>query len=311
MTPDGRIVVVGGGPAAAGVVEGYRGAGGDRPITVVSADRHPPYRRPPLSKALLRGETEPEEVLLAPAASYAERDVELRLETSATGLDLARREVLLADGCLPFDELVVATGSRARRLPLPGFELEGVHVLRTLDDAVGIREQARGGGRAVVVGAGFIGLEVASSLRALGVDVSLLATGSAILAAVGAPELSRHLASRAEEEGVELLAGDSPRQFEGDGRLAGVTTTRGRELAADLVVVGVGVELALEWVDGTGLEGDNGIPVDERFRTAVAGVYAVGDVAPLLRPGPRPPASDRALVERGLPGKAARGAARR
>jgi NADPH-dependent 2,4-dienoyl-CoA reductase/sulfur reductase-like enzyme len=278
------VLIVGGGPAAAGVAEGYRGAGGERPVIVVSADRHPPYRRPPLSKALLRGETAPADVLLAPGGSYAERDVELRLETEATGLDLERREVLVGDDRLPFGELVIATGSLPRRLPLPGAGLDGVHVLRTLDDALAIRKRAEAGARAVVVGAGFIGLEVASSLRTLGLDVSVLATGSAILSAVSSPELSRHLARRAGEEGVELLTGEGPARFVGDGRLTGVRTTTGRELEADLAVVGAGVELAVDWLAGSGLEIGDGIAVDERFRTHFDGVYAVGDVAHFYDP---------------------------
>jgi len=284
MPSSDRIVVVGGGPAAAGVVDGYRGAGGERPVTVVSADRHPPYRRPPLSKALLRGESAAADVLLAPATSYADRDVVLRLETPATGLDLERREVLVGDERLPFGELVIATGSQPRRPPIPGFDLEGGHVLRTLDDSLAIRAHAEAGAQAVVVGAGFIGLEVASSLRTLGVDVTLLATGSAILSAVGSPELSRHLARRAEDEGVELLTGDGPARFAGDGRMAKVRTTTGRELEADLAVVGAGVELALDWLDGSGLEVGDGIAVDERFRTSTPGVYAVGDVAHFYDP---------------------------
>jgi 3-phenylpropionate/trans-cinnamate dioxygenase ferredoxin reductase component len=284
VTTREHVVIVGGGPAAAGVVEGYRGAGGERPVTVVSADRHPPYRRPPLSKALLRGETQPDDILLAPVAAYAERDAELRLETAATGLDLERQEVLVGDGRLPFGQLVIATGSRPRRLQLPGFELDGVHVLRTLDDALAIREQAQAGARAVVVGAGFIGLEVASSLRTLGVDVAVLASGSAILAAVASPELSRHLARRAEEEGVQLLVGDSPVRFEGDGRLERIVMATGRELAADLAVVGAGVELSLDWLDGSGLAVDDGIAVDERFRTPIPRVHAVGDVAHFYDP---------------------------
>jgi 3-phenylpropionate/trans-cinnamate dioxygenase ferredoxin reductase subunit len=142
VTPSDRIVVVGGGPAAFGFVEGYRRAGGRAPLTIVSADSQPPYLRPPLSKALLRGETTPEDVFLASRASYAEPHVELRLEPLATGLDLERRELILGDERLPFGELVITTGSPARRLSLAGFDLEGVHVLRPLDDALAIRHRA-------------------------------------------------------------------------------------------------------------------------------------------------------------------------
>ncbi len=274
-----RIAVVGGGVAAAGVVAAYREAGGQAPVTVVSADRHPPYRRPPLSKQLLRGELDAEATLLAPLASYAERDVELRLQTEATGVDLERRELLLGDERLPFGRLVIATGSAPRRLDVPGFDLDGVHVFRTLDDALAVRERARAGARAVIVGTGFIGMETASSLRRLEVEVTMLDPGGAPFRSLGSPEFSEHLARRAREEGVELLAGDAPAAFVGNGSFEVVRTAGGRELAADFAIVGAGVDLALGWVEGAGLELANGVPVDERFRTAVDGVYAIGDVA--------------------------------
>src|SRR3954454_13034984 len=190
-----EIAIVGGGLAGGRVAESYREAGGAGSVTLVAGEAHPPYHRPPLTKRLLRGEAEAADTYLAPADHYDELDVDLRLGTTATGLDVGRRELLLADGTtLGFDQLVVATGAAPRRLPVPGGDLAGIHTLRTLDNSLAIREAAETAKRAVVIGTGFIGLETAASLRAQGVDVTIVDMAAAPFQALGAPEFSAYLA---------------------------------------------------------------------------------------------------------------------
>jgi NADPH-dependent 2,4-dienoyl-CoA reductase/sulfur reductase-like enzyme len=274
------IVIVGGGLAGGRVAESYREHGGTGRVALVAAEPHPPYHRPPLTKRLLRGEAEAADTLLAPAERYAELDVDLRLGTTATALDLDRRAIVLGDGeTVAFEQLVIATGAAPRRLPVPGAELDGVHTLRTLDDALALRRHAATATRAVVVGTGFIGLETAASLRGRGVEVTIVDMAAAPFQALRAPAFSAYLVDLYAAHDVPMLLQDGIAGFQGGSRVESVSTTSGRELRADLVVVGVGVGPSTAWLDGSGLELDNGVVVDSHFRTNVDGVYAVGDVA--------------------------------
>src|SRR5436305_4526631 len=186
-----EIAIVGGGLAGGRVAESYREAGGAATVTLVAGEAHPPYHRPPLTKRLLRGEAEAADTFLAPADHYGELNVDLRLGTTATSLDVERRELRLADGtALVFDRLVIATGAAPRRLPVPGGDLGGVHTLRTLDDSLAIREAAQTAKHAVVIGTGFIGLETAASLRAHGLDVTIVDMAAAPFHALAAPDVA-------------------------------------------------------------------------------------------------------------------------
>lgn len=255
--------------------EGYEGR-----LVLVGEERHVPYERPPLSKEYLRGEAPFEQALVRAADFYAGHDIETRLGVRALRIDAAGRIVELADGDrLHYDKLLVATGARNRRLDIAGLGLEGVFDLRTVDDADRIRAVALPGRKAVVVGMGFIGSEVAASLRQLGVEVAVVAPGSAPLERVLGQEVGGVLASIHREKGVELLFGDSVTAFEGSGRLERVVTASGRRIDCDFAVIGVGVEPAVELAAGTGVEVDNGIVVDEYCRTRVDEIYAAGDVA--------------------------------
>jgi NADPH-dependent 2,4-dienoyl-CoA reductase/sulfur reductase-like enzyme len=279
------IAIVGGGLASARVVSGYREAGGEEAIVLISADSDPPYHRPPLSKRVLRGEQEPEEALVQPQEWYAEHGADLRLRTHVESLDLDARELRLADGeRLGFGRLVIASGAWPRRLDVPGGTLDGVHTLRTLGDARGLRDSAAAAERAVVVGTGFIGLETAASMRSIGVDVTLVASGYELFGALAAPPFSAHLARVYTDRGVTLLLGEGVEAFLGEDRLSGVRLTSGQELPADLVVVGVGVDPLTGWLEGSGLEIENGVVVDERYATSADGVYAIGDVAAFYDP---------------------------
>jgi 3-phenylpropionate/trans-cinnamate dioxygenase ferredoxin reductase subunit len=272
------IVIVGGGLASARVVSAYREAGGDDAITLVSGDNHPPYHRPPLSKRFLRGETEREDTYVQSPDWYREQRVDLRLETNAQSIE--GRELVLEGGeRLPFERLVLATGARPRTFGWPGEELDGVHVLRRIDDSAAIREQARDAGSAVVVGAGFIGCEVAASLRTLGLEVALVAPDDGLYAAFGCRELSEALNDVYRNRGITLRLGQGVTELRGNGRVESLVTSEGEELAGRLAVLGLGVVPNTELAAAAGAELGNGIAVDERFETTVPGIYAAGDVA--------------------------------
>ncbi|MGB9308710.1 MAG: FAD/NAD(P)-binding oxidoreductase [Mycobacterium sp.] len=276
MTENG-IVIVGGGLAAARTAEQLRRAEYTGPILIVSDEVHLPYDRPPLSKELLRKEVD--DTALKPREWYDEKDITLRLGSAATGLDTAAQTVTLADGTvLGYDELVIATGLVPRRIPsFP--DLEGVRVLRSFDESMALRTHASAAKRAVVIGAGFIGCEVAASLRGLGVDVVLVEPQPTPLASVLGEQIGELVSRLHRDEGVDVRTGLGVAEVRGDGHVDSVVLTDGAELSADLVVVGIGSRPATEWLDGSGIEVDNGVICDEAGRTSAPNVWALGDVA--------------------------------
>jgi 3-phenylpropionate/trans-cinnamate dioxygenase ferredoxin reductase subunit len=279
------LVVVGGGLTSARAVKSYREAGGEGEVVLLSADAAVPYHRPPLSKRYLRGEAEREDTYVEQPGFYAEHGIDLRLETWVAALDTDARELELEGGeRLAYERLLVASGAFPRRLDVPGADLEGVHTLRRLDDSTGIREAARNADTAVVVGAGFIGTEVAASLRALGVDVALVHRGDALFELLRSPEVSAHFDALYRRNGVELVFGDELAELRGDGRVTAAVTAGGRELPADLVVTGVGVVPSVAWLEASGVELDDGVVVNERFETNAPAVWAAGDVANFYDP---------------------------
>lgn len=272
------LVVVGASLAGLRAVESARRTGFSGRVVLVGVEEHLPYDRPPLSKAFLSTGAEPAPPTYRERAALAELDVELRLGSPATGLDLGTRRVRLADDEVPYDALVLATGASPRTLPGP--PLDGVHVLRTLDDARAVRAGLDAGARTVVVGAGFIGSEVASAARERGLPVTVLEAAAApALRAVGpvAAGLCAGLHARA---GVDLRCGTAVDGLVGeDGRVTGVRLHDGEVLPADLVVVGIGCAPATGWLESSGLVLDDGVRCDERLTTSAAGVFAAGDVA--------------------------------
>jgi len=274
------IVIVGAslaGGTAAGVLrnEGYDGV-----ISLVGAEEEPPYERPPLSKEFLRGELSFEDALVRPASWYEEHDVDARFGIRAVQIDVHAREVVVAGGeRLPFDRLLVSTGGRNRRLEVPGVELPGVFDLRYHRDAQRIRDAATEGARVVCVGMGFIGAEVAASLRTIGRDVTVVEIFETTLYRILGPEIGRVLEGVHRDHGVTMLFSDSVERFEGDGKLERVVTDSGKEIDADVAVIGVGTEPAVEIMAGTGLDQGGGIPVGPGLRTTVPHVFAAGDVA--------------------------------
>jgi 3-phenylpropionate/trans-cinnamate dioxygenase ferredoxin reductase component len=275
--PEKGVVIVGGGLAAVRTAEQLGRAGYVGRLTIVSDEVHLPYDRPPLSKEVLRSEVD--DVTLKPREFYDERNITLRLGSAATSLDTAAQTVTLGDGTiLGYDELVIATGLVPRRIPaFPS--LDGIRVLRSFDESLALRKHASAARRAVVVGAGFIGCEVAASLRRLGVEVVLVEPQPAPLAVVLGPQIGGLVARLHRAEGVDVRTEVGVADVRGDNRVDAVVLTDGTEVVADLVVVGVGARPATEWLDGSGIEVDNGVICDAAGRASAPNVWALGDVA--------------------------------
>lgn len=270
-------MIVGGGLAAARTAEQLRREDYPGPITIVSDEPHLPYDRPPLSKEVLRSEVD--DVTLKPREFYDERDITLRLGSAAAGVDTAARTVTLVDGTvLGYDDLVIATGLVPRRIPsMP--DLDGICVLRSFDESLALRRAASTARRAVVIGAGFIGCEVAASLRGMGLAVVLVEPQAAPLASVLGEEIGSLVARLHRDQGVDVRTGVGVARLRGDGRIDSVVLSDGAEISTDLVVVGIGSHPATGWLDSSGIELDNGVLCDAVGRTSAPNVWALGDVA--------------------------------
>lgn len=273
------VVVVGGSLAGLRAVEALRRRGYGGRITWIGAERSPPYDRPPLSKQVLRGEWPPSRVTLAPRPSYEELELDMRLGVRATSLDCRQRRVQLSDGSdVGFDGLVIATGAAPRTLP-DSKHLEGVHVLRTLDDALAIRRVLSLTPRVAIVGAGFIGLEVAASCRSLGLDVTVVETAAVPLSIPLGGAMGSAIADVHRGRGVKLRTGVAVESLLGEHRVEGLRLADGTTVPADLVVVGIGVVPETAWLEGSGVALDHGVSCDSRCSTSVPGIVACGDVA--------------------------------
>ncbi len=276
------IVVVGGGVAAAKAVETLRDGGYDGSLTVLAAEPLLPYDRPPLSKEVLKGEDEPDSTTLLDQSWYAERDVDVRLGVRASGLDLDGHRVRTRDGGeVAYDRLLLATGSGVRTLPVSGADLTGVLTLRTLEDSVHLRDQLDEQPRVVVVGAGWIGLEVAAAARGYGAEVTVVSPEAPLEAVLGS-RMSDVFAGLHREQGVDLRIGPGIEAFRGHDRVEVVVTDDGESIEADLVVVGIGVVPHVELAREAGLaieDATGGVRVDASLRTSHPDVLAVGDIA--------------------------------
>lgn len=275
-------VIVGGGLAGAKAAETLRAEGFAGPVVVVGAEAETPYERPPLSKGYLLGTASRESAQVHEPAWFADQDVDLRTGVRAVRLDAAAHRLRLDDGAeLGYAKLLLAVGSSARRLPVPGADLDGVRYLRTLADADRLRADLSGGGRRVViVGAGWIGLEVAAAARHHGNDVTVVEPQPTPLHAVLGPEIGAVFARLHRDHGVDLFTDTTVRELRGTGgRVGTVVTDRHAGLAADLVVVGVGAVPNVDLAAAAGLEVDNGVVTDHALRTSAPDVFAAGDVA--------------------------------
>jgi 3-phenylpropionate/trans-cinnamate dioxygenase ferredoxin reductase subunit len=272
------IVVVGAGVAGATAAATLRDLGFDGEVVLIGEEPLAAYERPPLSKEYLRGESDL--LWVRPDGWYAEHGIDARFGARAERVDVTGRAIELAGGeRIAFDQAVIATGARNRRFDWPGLDLPGVHDLRFAPDADEIREQASTASKAVLVGMGFIGSEVAASLRDLGLDVTVVEFTATPLERVLGPQLGAAIEALHRDHGVEMVFGDAAERFEGDGRFEALVTRGGRRIEGDLAVVGVGVEPVTDAWEAGGGAVENGITVDATLRSAVDGVWAIGDVA--------------------------------
>jgi 3-phenylpropionate/trans-cinnamate dioxygenase ferredoxin reductase subunit len=285
MSSERTFVIVGASLAGAKAAEALRHEGFDGRVVLVGEEAERPYERPPLSKDYLRGEAGREKVYVHDEGFYADQGIELRTSTRVAAIEPAAGQVVFDDGSrLAYERLLLATGAVPRRLSVPGWDLPGVHALRTLDDAESLRTAITPGSRVVVVGAGWIGSEVAASARQMGAEVVLIERSDLPLERVLGAELGAVYRDLHLDHGVELLPGTGVEAFAGARSVEEVRTTDGRRIACDLVVVGVGVVPRVELAEAAGLVLDNGIAVDERLETSAPGVFAAGDVAAAFHP---------------------------
>jgi 3-phenylpropionate/trans-cinnamate dioxygenase ferredoxin reductase subunit len=273
-----HLVVVGGGQAAAQAVQMLRQHHYTGAITLLADEPYAPYQRPPLSKKYLAGEMPRERLLLRPATFYAEKGITLELGCRAAEIELTARRVRLADGrTLHYDRLLLATGSRPRRLDVPGTALRGVHYLRTIADVDAIVAELTAGARVALIGAGFIGLEAAAVLRQRGFDVTVVEAFERVLGRAVGPEVARFYEDCHRAAGVEIHCGAGVRALAGTDRVTAIETTDDRRFPCDVAIIGVGVVPNVELATAAGLACDNGIAVDELARTADPNVVAAGD----------------------------------
>ncbi|MCE2715188.1 MAG: FAD-dependent oxidoreductase [Acidibacter sp.] len=272
------VAIIGAGQAAAQLIDSLRRRGHAGAITLVG-DEGFPYQRPPLSKKYLAGELGLDRLQLRQPSYFDEQRVELRLGRRATAIDRHPKQVQLVGGAtLDYEHLIIATGSHPRRLKMPGADLAGVHYLRSLSDADHLRTEVHVGQRAVIIGGGYIGLEVAATLRQLGMEVTVLEMADRVMNRVVAEPVSRYYEREHASHGVkiELDVGVLALQGDTNGRVCAVETNRGA-IAANLVVVGIGVLPTDELAQNAGLACDNGIVVDEYCRTSDQAIFAIGD----------------------------------
>ncbi|HEV2459623.1 MAG TPA: FAD-dependent oxidoreductase [Ktedonobacterales bacterium] len=284
-------VIVGAGLAGGNAAVTLREEGWRGRILLLGKEPGIPFGRPPLSKTYLRGEEDLSAWYVRPASWYGDHDIELRTGVAVQHVDIAQKQLRPAGGAhgdtLDYDKLVLCTGATNRPLAVPGATLPGIFQLRIIAECEAIRQAAKPGARAVVVGRGFIGAEVAASLRQMGVEVTAILRGAAPLASVLGAEVAAVLATIHREHGVHLMTHDQVIGFEGDtgnSRVERVLTAAGNRVACDLAVVGLGVTPAVDALAGSGIALDNGILVDARCQTSVPDVFAAGDVANLLHP---------------------------
>ena len=272
------VVIAGAGHAAGQVVASLRQKRFDGAIVLIGEERWLPYQRPPLSKKYLAGELPAERLYFKPPDFYDDPAIDVRLNSRVTAIDPDNHDIETATGeKIRYDKLVLALGSRARSLDVSGSELDGVHYLRTIDDVDRIRGDIDRAQDVAIIGAGYIGLEVAAVIRQLGRNVTILEMADRVMSRVVSPAVSDFYQAQHEKHGVMLLLSTGLEAFTGDGRVNAVRTTAGQTIPADTVVVGVGIVPNTELAATSGLDVDDGIVVDDRCRTSNIDIYAVGD----------------------------------
>jgi 3-phenylpropionate/trans-cinnamate dioxygenase ferredoxin reductase subunit len=282
---DQTFVIVGASLAGAKAAAELREQGFDGRVVLVGAEPEPPYERPPLSKDYLRGESERQKAFVHEDGFYGDREIELLCGSTVAKLDPQASEVSLDDGrTIAYDKVLLATGAEPRRISVPGADLDGVLYLRTIADSEALQERFAAGGRVAVVGAGWIGSEVAASARQKGLEVTLIDPLALPNERIFGPEIGSFYRDVHAQHGIDLALGDGVEAFEGDTAVSAVRTSSGRTVQCDFAVVGVGVTPRVQLGADAGLEIDNGIVVDESLRSSVPNVYAAGDVANAWHP---------------------------
>ena len=275
-----HFVIVGGGQAAAQTIQTLRQNKFDGRITLVGDEIYPPYQRPPLSKKYMAGELQRDRLFLRPLTFYERSNVDLELGTRAVELDPINSQVRLDnDRILKFDGLMLATGSRVRRLELPGSGLDGIHYVRTLADVDAIIPRLKTAKRLVIIGAGYIGLEVAAVSVSAGLEVTILEATERAMARTVSSEISKFYSDYHVRAGVNLKCSTIINRFEGNGHVRAVETTDGQKFTCDLVIIGIGIEPEIELAEAAGLPCNDGIIVDEFACTASQNIFAAGDCA--------------------------------
>jgi len=273
-----RLAIVGAGQAAAQALETLHKRGHTGPITLIGDEASLPYQRPPLSKKYLAGSLDRDRLLFRHSAHYADHAVNLRLGFPAVRIDRLRRVVEVADGsAVEYDGLLLATGSQPRLLPLPGAELAGVHYLRTVADVDRLRAELAPGRRAVIIGGGYIGLEVAATCREAGLDVVVLEAGDRVMSRVVSSTLSRFYEAEHLRHGVKIICNARISELTGTERVSAIRMADGHEIPADFVLVAVGVVPTDSLARDAGLDCDNGVVVNEFCQTSDTAIWAAGD----------------------------------
>ncbi len=280
-----HFVIVGAGHAGGRAAEALRAAGHKGRVTLLGAEHHPPYERPPLSKELLAGAIPVEKTYIRPPAWYGEQEIDLRLGTEAVAIDRSAQRVRMKDGSdVPYDALMLTTGARPRILRLPGGEGPRILYLRDIDDALRLRELLVPGVRLAVIGAGFIGLEVAATAKKRGASVVVLELAPHVLARVCPPEIADYVADLQRRNGVEIRTGVGVTAIEETGAGLEIVTLSGERIAADYVAVGIGAQPNTELAAAAGLAIEDGVKVDEFGRSSDPRIYAAGDVTRHFNP---------------------------
>lgn len=272
-----NIVIVGAGQAGGSAALQLRSAGFEGALTLIGTEPHPPYERPPLSKAYLTGDLAYDSLLLRPLEFYRDQNVQLLTDTSVTSINLVEKVVMTSDKqALRFDKLLLATGARPRQLPISGADLPGVHYLRTLGDVAALQNTMRRAQNVCLIGGGYVGLEFASVARKAGLKVTVLEAADRLLQRVTTPEMSEYFADLHRSHGVEVCVGARIQEIQGAHQVERVVCEHGT-VTADLVLIGIGAQPNVEIAEAAGLACDNGIQVDEMCRSSHPDVFAAGD----------------------------------
>jgi 3-phenylpropionate/trans-cinnamate dioxygenase ferredoxin reductase component len=286
MAGDASYVIVGASLGGAKAAETLRAEGFDGPLVMIGSENELPYERPPLSKAYLLGKAERDSIFVHPRAWYEDAHIDLRLDTTVTGIDRAAHQVAVSDGRrVGYDKLLLTTGSSPRELAVPGRDLDGVLHLRTVGDSERIKAAIAGASRVVVIGAGWIGLEVTAAAREAGVEATVVETAELPLLGVLGREVAQVFAELHQQHGVDLRFGAAVAEITGSGgRVSGVRLADGSQVAAEAVIVAIGITPNVQLAEAAGLDVANGVTVDAALRSSDPDVYAAGDVASAYNP---------------------------